>query len=420
MSNQLLILGNGFDLHCGLKSSYKDLFRYTILDTIGARFGLVQLKAGTYGFWEHLLLEYYKKFGEEDYNWCDIERIIKNVLSGILTDDPSNDFNIRSEILSSVRCNLDLYQQKNYGADESIKKYILIYCVNLLEQATVNFITDNEMLEYLAVKLLTELKNFERRFCKYIKDCIFDKENNINEPYIVNAVNLLAYITEFSTPNFEDIDDMMEIKEEYYEEEMSTNVLQHVMKEKKVLMQEFNKLRHTNILSFNYTAIFDILGVDSPCIYSNVHGKLCNKQCSEDCVSSSVIFGIDDKLIQLQKTNELRLFSKTYRKMSDTSTPISILPKNDGRPIEIKFYGHSLSEADYSYFQSIFDFYNLYDNYNVSLLFYYSKGYEQNDEIYRLINSYGKTLENKDRGKNLIHKLLLENRLKIVEVPENI
>lgn len=53
--------------------------------------------------------------------------------------------------------------------------------------------------------------------------------------------------------------------------------------------------------------------------------------------------------------------------MSDTSTPISILPKNDGQPIEIKFYGHSLSEADYSYFQSIFDFYNLYDNYNVSL-----------------------------------------------------
>ena len=106
--------------------------------------------------------------------------------------------------------------------------------------------------------------------------------------------------------------------------------------------------------------------------------------------------------------------------MSDTSSPISILPKNDNQLIEIKFYGHSLSEADYSYFQSIFDFYNLYNNNNVSLLFYYSKGYEQNDEIYRLINSYGKTFDNKDQGKNLIHKLLLENRLKIVEVPSNI
>lgn len=102
--------------------------------------------------------------------------------------------------------------------------------------------------------------------------------------------------------------------------------------------------------------------------------------------------------------------------MLDTSTPISILPPNDNAPLEIKFYGHSLSEADYSYFQSIFDYYDLYGNNNVSLIFYYSNEFEQNDEIYRLINSYGRTLMNQEQGKNLIHKLLLENRLKIVEV----
>ena len=211
--------------------------------------------------------------------------------------------------------------------------------------------------------LLQELHNFEKRFCKYIKDCIFDKENNINEPYVVNAINLLAYITEFSTPDFENIDDMIDVEEEYGEEEISHNVFQSIVRENKVLSKEFYKLRYTNILSFNYTSIFDILGVECPCAYSNVHGKLCNKQCTEDCVSSSVIFGIDDTLIQSQDANSMmRLFSKTYRKMSDTSTPINILPKNDGQPIEIKFYGHSLSEADYSYFQSIFDFYNLYIN----------------------------------------------------------
>ena len=110
------------------------------------------------------------------------------------------------------------------------------------------------------------------------------------------------------------------------------------------------------------------------------------------------------------------MFSKTYRKMLDTSTPISILPPNDNAPLEIKFYGHSLSEADYSYFQSIFDYYDLYGNNNVSLIFYYSNEFEQNDEIYRLINSYGRTLMNQEQGKNLIHNLLLENRLKIVEV----
>ena len=33
-TTQLLILGNGFDLHCGLESSYKDFFEIEILDII--------------------------------------------------------------------------------------------------------------------------------------------------------------------------------------------------------------------------------------------------------------------------------------------------------------------------------------------------------------------------------------------------
>ena len=94
-----------------------------------------------------------------------------------------------------------------------------------------------------------------------------------------------------------------------------------------------------------------------------------------------------------------------------------ILPAKNNQLIEIKFYGHSLNEADYSYFQSIFDYYNLYENTNVSLIFYYSKGFEQTDKVYQLINTYAKTLSNKDQGNNLTHKLLLENRLKIVEIP---
>ncbi len=421
MSKQLLILGNGFDLHCGLKSSYKDFFRYTILDTIGEHYNVQQMKYGAKGFWERLLFEYYMKFGEHDYCWCDIERIIRDVLCGILTDDSLNNFHLSGNILNAVKTNLDLYEQKLYGDNKSIERYIFICCVNALNRVKYEIKTDNDRLDYLGKLLLIELNNFEKRFCKYIKACIYDEKNDINEQYIVNAVNLLAYITGFSAPDFENIDDMTDIEEEDDEEEISHNVFQPIVREKKVISKRFNQLSNTNILSFNYTAIFDVLGVKCPCVYSNVHGKLCNKQCSEDCVSSSVIFGIDDTLIQSQDANSmLRLFSKTYRKMSDTSSPISILPKNDNQLIEIKFYGHSLSEADYSYFQSIFDFYNLYNNNNVSLLFYYSKGYEQNDEIYRLINSYGKTFDNKDQGKNLIHKLLLENRLKIVEVPSNI
>ena len=422
MSKQLLILGNGFDLHCGLKSSYKDFFRYTILDTIGERFNLAQMKIGVSGFWEGLLMEYYKALGNLDYSWCDIETIIKETLYCIYCGNDKESVNINNGLWLKA-LNSTIYRRNPpdelKNIESPITRYIFMYCFKFLYNLHPG-IPDFNKLKLLMRNLLQELHNFEKRFCKYIKDCIYDEKNDINEQYIVNAVNLLAYITVFSTPDFENIDDMIEIEEEDDEEEISHNVFQPIVREKKVISKRFKQLWNTNILSFNYTAIFDILGVECPCTYSNVHGKLCNKLCSEDCVSSSVIFGIDDTLIQSQETNELRLFSKTYRKMSDTSTPISILPKNDGQPIEIKFYGHSLSEADYSYFQSIFDFYNLYDNNNVSLLFYYSKGYEQNDAIYQLINSYGKTLDNKDQGKNLIHKLLLENRLKIVVVPDNI
>ena len=184
----------------------------------------------------------------------------------------------------------------------------------------------------------------------------------------------------------------------------------------KSLTKEILTLKSTHILSFNYTNIFDIIQLESPGNYTNVHGKLCTNNC-KDCNNSNIIFGIDDTTIQSQsEVPELRLFSKTYRKMKNSSSPLNILPAINNKLLEIKFYGHSLSSADYSYFQSIFDHYNIYENNLVSLIFYYSKGHEQYDAIYDLINIYGNTLANKNQGKNLMHKLLLENRIKIIEI----
>ncbi|GGD04270.1 hypothetical protein GCM10011573_37260 [Enterococcus wangshanyuanii] len=93
------------------------------------------------------------------------------------------------------------------------------------------------------------------------------------------------------------------------------------------------------------------------------------------------------------------------------------MPKNIE---QIIFFGHSLSVADYSYFQSIFDYYNIYDS-DVDLIFYYVN-YSKNafpqclEAITKLIKRYGETLDNKDHGKNLLHKLSLECRLKVKEI----
>ena len=85
-------------------------------------------------------------------------------------------------------------------------------------------------------------------------------------------------------------------------------------------------------------------------------------------------------------------------------------------------YGHSLGDQDYSYYQSIFDYVDLYNG-NTRLFLYFSDDYLNNEEekkqkristaeaLFRLVNNYGESMDNKDHGHNLLHKLLLEGRI---------
>ena len=102
---------------------------------------------------------------------------------------------------------------------------------------------------------------------------------------------------------------------------------------------------------------------------------------------------------------------------------------------EIIFYGHSLNKADYSYFESIFDTYDVFHS-NVKIKFYYWRGYDKSENIneqekqlrlkkqarktmsniFKLLNSYGSTLAN-EHGENIINKLMLEQRLEISPSP---
>ena len=417
---QLLILGNGFDRHCDLPSSYEMFFRQKILDTTTESFGIYQKQAGVSGFWEDLLLKYYTVYQNTDYRWSDVETIIKDILWAICfgTDksEPSLMHGIWHDAISYISNNLN---PESYvkDIDNPIYNHLFLHCYKFYYSQITQTILDYtpESLQLLLKYLLKELHNFERRFCKYLKDNLVNPQDaqQINTDYIIKAVNLLAKLTGFIDKPFNDINEIIHQERTTVVEQLSE--IQRLVKTAQinVLSKEFSKLKYTQILSFNYTSLFDLLEVESPCLYSNVHGKLCNKSCKNDCNSCSIIFGIDDNLIQTENSSSgLHIFSKTFRKMLDTSNPTSILPPNN-IPLTIKFYGHSLSEADYSYFQSIFDYYDLYSNSKVNLIFYYSEGYEQTDAIYKLINTYGQSLSNKDQGKNLIHKLLLENRLKI-------
>ncbi|EAD1619684.1 hypothetical protein ARN86_14930, partial [Listeria monocytogenes] len=81
---------------------------------------------------------------------------------------------------------------------------------------------------------------------------------------------------------------------------------------------------------------------------------------------------------------------------------------------------------DYAYFQSLFDYLDIYNN-PIKLTFYYTnylKGEqdletvrrEQTKAVRKLIVEYGSTLDNEAKGKNLLHKLLLEERIGVFEL----
>ncbi len=415
---QLLILGNGFDLHCGLKTRYADFFKSEILDMTTIDFGVIKMQTECFGFWEGLLFKYYQLYGDIDYKWCNIETIIKDTLVTIYCKD------LWYTALSDFQSHCD--PEEYIRQQDNIQDYLLYKCVKFFynHSHVIKIKSDDNYMKVLTLYLIKELNNFENRFCQYVQKNIINPNdtNELNTTYLINTINLLTELTNFTDKIYHNISEMTEIVEK-----MKINQGVPLSKlpswgevdyeEYTKLSSEFNTLKNTRILSFNYTSLFDILEFDAPCKYSNVHGKLCKSICKTDCKGSNIIFGVDDNFVQEHSEfPELRLFSKTYRKMKSTSEPLSILPPKENSKVEIKFYGHSLSEADYSYFQSIFDYYSIYSNTNVSLIFYYSKGYEQTDAIYDLINAYGKTLTNKDQGKNLTHKLLLENRLKIVEI----
>ena len=95
----------------------------------------------------------------------------------------------------------------------------------------------------------------------------------------------------------------------------------------------------------------------------------------------------------------------------------------------VKFYGHSLGEADYAYFQAIFDSVSLYDS-DVKLVFYYKPHVKPGEDsvtslsdqrakntmatrVAKLLAEYGNTLDNENHGRNLMHKLMIEGRLEV-------
>jgi hypothetical protein len=370
----LLIIGNGFDKACGLKSAFSDFFEvtYTNQEFYKRLKGIPKSSSHTFKFYIDILTEFLEDPFFDQMKIWDFYFIMRSINNGIyefwadVESSLYNSLNIRDQegkvkyktlweeaiiILASLFDNMD-------KEVENEEDYIAIYMY--VKQKKHNY-SEAFYRDFLYTRLLIELIDFEIIFSKYLL-------------------------------NIQSVDDYVKIANKKLED-----ITKH--RRDRVI---------TSILNFNYTTPFNDINSE------NVHGKL-------DTKASKIIIGIDSSRIQYQDPGYI--FTKTYRKMhmyfrKDDKQVNSILSDEITHVI---FYGHSLGEQDYAYFQSIFDLFDIYKK-NIQLEFLYSIYNEKNaslikseqlNSVTKLLFSYGNTHLNPHQGRNLLHKLLLEGRVSI-------
>lgn len=439
-TKQLIVLGNGFDLYCGLSTKYSDYFRHQkaqILNTIKPK-----------NEQSELFKRYLKHQLEQDDNL--------NILDKQIDEEILN--NTKSE---AHLANLNWKMMNNYFLEPELENYI--------KKCKDSFYSKLSFWDvYFIILNKNGIKNWadvESKLAEFLKDS--DEEININSFYkylcklkssskMVQENELFEQLAYFVLLNDENITTDKEIdinwlynflKEqlEIFERNLNDYILQ-LFKPEGILKADtqigyadnfkdaINKMVSNddkyNILSFNYTIfpskrlfeeMHEIYSIDiredlvNCNIYENIHGRLYYKR-----KDSKIIIGIDEQ----EATNEsIYMFTKTYQLFELENEQASCLEKGIN---QIKFFGHSLAQADYSYFQSIFDFYDIYNN-DIQLIFYYAnyndaKGNVVDERknivkrVTKLMKKYGETLDNKDHGNNLLHKLKLENRISIKKI----
>ncbi|MGF2054177.1 AbiH family protein [Vagococcus fluvialis] len=392
-----LVLGNGFDLSCKLPSSYSDyyskrykdgvieLFDYDqFLKSIPYNYGIKEAIRG-YGFLDFVLLSFSNK-NLDKMQWADIESIILKIF------DEEEDFGIKklSEVFVRDYSSTGKYpsffnvDMNDYIFNHVTSKKITSLPIELKQEALFAlliqkgiltiYLKDALVVEQILLKAFDEnLKMIESDFKEYIQSNVEDEllYYNLNAKMIFNELLLDL------RSSFDNSDKL--------------------------------NLESTYVLTFNYS--YSELS-DRFYDYNHVHGRMAT--------SNDIIFGVDENA--LSSDSPYFPYTKTYRKLL-----LDTLNKDKSKklPTKIKklaFYGHSLGEADYSYFYSIFDHYDIYNS-QIEIIFYYcdylmderqSVLREYVSNISKLFTNYSEN--SKFTTKNLLHKLNLEGRIIIKEI----
>lgn len=379
-----LVIGNGFDLYCGLETRYVDYFnsRKEKFDSI--RNCINQLKNVTtkkfikeasineliphvfpgnrnikeINVWDFLfaILSDEHKDEIEDWNWCDVE----SVMAKWLKDEPHSenecDWNIVFEALKN-----------NVSKEPMSFQYRCLAAFVLLKNNLKAFENEDAYFAFL----LEQLNQFEKDFGRYI-------QNQLTNRIEMNFC-LRERLERFSSDS------------------------------ERTIQELCSQNRITSIDTFNYDAP-SIEGLYDK--FHHINGDL-----------ESPIFGVDTTLF---KADDSRfIFTKTSRRMHlDMMRSDNFIPAGFSNVI---VFGHSLNRADDNYFFSIFDKLDITNPSNNSKIVfaYYVYDSQRRNEIIScernkisiLFQEYSKYKFGDFHGNRLLDELTIQGKIIMYEIP---
>ena len=472
-SQDLYLIGNGFDLYLGLKTSYKDFFKKNLLNEERKeikKFIKELIKELTENYEESSYKKSEDKILEKidkikNYNlfllyllfeenneieqWNDVEKKIFPSITKLceLKNEIIKDIvylNNRKEIFDEIikeKTKLTKEKESNKNKFEITKNTKVN---KLVEDFLVKGSREIESNICYKIKELKESVKSGRNFFKLKEKCNIENINILNlekfmllypenKKIIEKYFFVKLFIEKYKEQklNFDFLEELNKFEHIFgkYIEELNEIPLksldnisydENIIKKIEKIFGEIDNKREKYIVNFNYTNYLDKILMYHK--MTNVHGTFENP-----------IFGIDNT--EIGNDREFYYLTKTSRVLFNNTIKKEFKLPNNIEISKICFFGHSLARADYSYFQSIFDYYDIYNS-EVKLEFkyynYIKDKKELSDEekekrkdevksnihksVIELMNDYGNTASNKSRGQNLLHKLILENRIKILEV----
>lgn len=194
------------------------------------------------------------------------------------------------------------------------------------------------------------------------------------------------------------------------------NMYQYFSKSDLLMSKLTNDFQNTYVISFNYTKL------PSGIFKTNqVHGNLEER---------NIIIGVDKTKITNRNTRKMR-FSKSWRQLSNALSTSMLPAKAD--VTEIVVFGHSLGGQDYSYFHSLFNFYDIYSS-SIKITFLYAN-YHINkktrlpdtfkdeehriqyiDSVFNLLSDYVEKSLGQKEADSFVTKIQLEGRLSVQEI----